>query len=39
LYYFITMMAYYVPEVAGHVFVLTLLQTIAFSVLLKITWK
>ncbi len=39
LYYFITMMNYYAPEVEIHVFTLTLLQTIGFGILLKITWE
>ena len=39
LYYYLTMMDYYVPEVAVHVFILTFLQTIAFAILLKITWE
>ena len=39
LYYFITMMKYYAPEVEVHVFILTLLQAIGFAVLLKITWE
>ena len=39
LYYFITMMEYYAPEVEMHVFGLTLLQAIAFAILLKITWE
>ena len=39
LYYYITMLKYYAPEVEIHVFILTLLQTIAFIVLLKITWE
>ena len=39
LYYFITMMKYYAPEVEAHIFILTLLQTIGFAVLLKITWE
>ena len=39
LYYFITMMNYYAPEVEIHVFILTLLQTIGFGILLKITWE
>lgn len=39
LYYYLTMMDYYVPEVAVHIFILTLLQTIAFAILLKITWE
>jgi len=38
LYFFITMKNYYVPEVEIHVFILTLLQTIGFGILLKITW-
>ena len=39
LYYFITMMDYYVPEFETHVFIFTLLQTIGFGILLKITWE
>jgi len=39
LYYFITMMSYYAPEVEKHVFILTLLQAIGFGILLKITWE
>ena len=39
LYYYITMMKYYSPEVEVHVFIITLLQTIGFLVLLKITWE
>ena len=39
LFYFITMKNYYAPEVEIHVFILTLLQTIGFAVLLKITWE
>ena len=39
LYYFLTMMEYYSPEVEVHVFILTLLQTIGLLVLLKITWE
>ena len=39
LYYYATMMEYYVPEVENHVFILTLLQTIGFAILLKITWE
>ena len=39
LYYYITMMRYYAPEVEDHVFIITLLQTIGFLVLLKITWE
>ena len=39
LYYYLTMMKYYSPEVEVHVFTLTLLQTIAFLILLKITWE
>jgi len=38
LYYFVTMMNYYVSAVEIHVFILSLLQAIAFGVLLKITW-
>ncbi len=39
LYYYLTMMGYYVPEVEKHVFIFTLLQTIGFAILLKITWE
>lgn len=39
LYYYLTMMEYYSPEVEVHVFILTLLQTIGFLILLKITWE
>jgi len=39
LYYYLTMMDYYSPEVEVHVFILTLLQTIGFLILLKITWE
>ena len=39
LYYYTTMMKYYVPEVEVHVFIITLLQTLGFLVLLKITWE
>ena len=39
LYFYFTMMNYYVPEVTAHVFIFTLLQAIAFLILLKITWE
>lgn len=39
IYFYFTMIAYYVPEVTVHVFIFTLLQAIAFLVLLKITWE
>ena len=39
LYYYITMMKYYAPEVEIHVFIITLLQAIGFAILLKITWE
>ena len=39
LYFYLTMMSYYSPEVEVHVFILTLLQTVAFLILLKITWE
>ena len=39
LYFYLTMMDYYVPKVELHVFILTLLQTIGFAVLLKLTWE
>ena len=38
-YFYLTMMDYYVPQVEKHVFIFTLLQTIAFFILLKITWE
>lgn len=38
-YFFITMMPYFVPEVANYVLILTVLQTIAFAILNWITWK
>ncbi|MBL7055378.1 hypothetical protein ISS07_00520 [Candidatus Woesearchaeota archaeon] len=38
-YFFFTMMDYYVADVAMHVFIQTLLQAIAFSILLVITWE
>ena len=37
LYFYFTMIEYFVPQVEVHVFILTLLQTIAFLILLKIT--
>ena len=39
LYFYLTMMEYYVPAVEFHVFIFTLLQTIGFLILLKITWE
>jgi len=39
LYYSLTMMQYYVPEIQVHVFVFSLLQAIAFAVMLWITWE
>ena len=39
LYFYLTMMEYYVPAVELHVFIFTLLQTIGFAVLLKLTWE
>ena len=39
LYYYITMMKYYAPEVEVHVFILTLLQAIGFLILSVITWE
>lgn len=39
LYFYLTMMDYYVPQVEMHVFIFTLLQAIAFMILLKITWE
>jgi hypothetical protein len=39
LYYYFTMMEFYVEQVSMHVFVLTLLQAIAFAIMLKLTWE
>ena len=39
LYFYLTMMEYYVPAVELHVFIFTVLQTLGFFVLLKITWE
>ena len=39
LYFYLTMMEYYVPAVELHVFIFTLLQTIGFAILLKLTWE
>ena len=39
LSFYLTMMNYYAPQVETHVFIFTLLQTIAFLILLKITWE
>ena len=39
LYFYITMMKYYSPEVEVHVFILTLLQAVGFLILLIITWE
>lgn len=39
LYFYLTMMDYYVPAVEMHVFLFTLLQTMGFAVLLKLTWE
>ena len=39
LYFYFTMIEYFVPQVEVHVFILTLLQTIAFLILLKISWE
>ena len=39
IYYYLTMMDYYVPAVEKHVFIFTLLQTVGFGILLKITWE
>lgn len=38
LYFYLTNMAYYVDMVSLHVFVLTALQTIAFSVQTAVSW-
>jgi len=39
LYFYFTMIEYFVPQVEVHVLILTLLQTIAFLILMKITWE
>lgn len=39
LYYYSTNMPYYVNAVETHVFILSLLQTIAFSIMNWISWK
>lgn len=39
LYYSLTMMEYYVPAVELQIFIFSLLQTLAFSVMLYITWE
>ncbi len=38
-YFYITMTPYFVDMVSLHVFILTLLQTIAFLILTIISWK
>ncbi|RJQ21166.1 hypothetical protein C4580_02890 [Candidatus Woesearchaeota archaeon] len=38
LYFYLTNMAFYVDMVGVHVFVITLIQTIAFAVLSFISW-
>ncbi len=38
-YFFFTMTPYFVNAVETHVFILTILQTLAFAVLNWITWK
>ena len=38
VYFYLTMMDYYASGVEVHAFILTLLQTIGFAILLKITW-
>lgn len=39
LYFFLTMTPYFVDAVELHVFILTLLQTLAFAIFNWITWK
>lgn len=39
LYFYSTMVEYYTKQVALHVFIFSLLETIAFLILLKITWE
>lgn len=39
LYYSLTMMTYYVPAVEFLVLMLSILQTLAFSIMLWITWE
>ena len=38
LFYYVTMMDYYVAGVEPHMFVFSLLQTIAFAIMLWISW-
>jgi hypothetical protein len=38
-YFFITMMPYYAHGLEVHVFVLTLLQTVAFGIMSYFTWR
>jgi len=38
-YFYVTSMDYYVDMVSMHVFVLTILHTVAFTVLNKISWS
>ena len=39
LYFYLTMMQYYSPQVEFHVIIFSLLQAIAFLILLIITWE
>ena len=39
LFFYFTMINYYTKQVEVHVFIFTLLQTIAFIILLKLSWK
>ena len=39
LYFYLTMMQYYSPQAELHVFIFSLLQSVAFLILLRITWE
>ncbi len=39
LYFYVTMMDFYVDMVSIHVFILTLLQTVAFTILNVLSWR
>lgn len=38
LYYYLTMMDYYVPAVEPHMFIFSVAQTVAFGIMLWISW-
>ena len=39
IYFYITMMDFYSPQVTPHVFTISIIQSIALLILLKITWE